>query len=215
MTRSEAQRRNPTARASASPLGEHVIRRAALASLLVMLIGGAASLVHPRDPTQPAGLYASDPIHLWNRIHRHFHVRVTSDGHEYGFDTLDPLLWRETRYLLDGPSHARAVALLDEFLASHGERLIEDPLKRAVFQRDLWAIFDWLANESEILPDRRRVLMPQLARVIRRLALTRAQIDRLPDVYQSAADSHAFADRFDPAHPERPFLPPDLFSSRS
>jgi hypothetical protein len=77
--------------------------------------------------------------HLWNRVHDTFHVRVAPDGSEYGLDAVDPLMWRETRHLLTGDSHARALGLLDEFLTSNGERLIRDPLKRAVFQNDLWA----------------------------------------------------------------------------
>jgi hypothetical protein len=32
----------------------------------------------------------------------------------------------------------RAIAVLEEFIDGNGERLIEDPLKRAVLQRDLW-----------------------------------------------------------------------------
>ena len=187
--------------------------RVALTFVLAMVTIGVTSAGLKQRPSPQVGLYAADPNHLWNRIHRHFHVRVTADGHGYGSDTVDPLLWRETRYLLEGPSHQRAVGLLDEFLASHGETLITDPVKRVVLQRDLWAIFDWLANESEILPERRRVLMPRLARAIRRLALNRSQIDRLPDVYRLAADSHVLADRLDAARPERPFLPPDFFAS--
>ena len=187
--------------------------RVALTFVLAMVTIGVTSAGLKQRPSPQVGLYAADPNHLWNRIHRHFHVRVTADGHGYGSDTVDPLLWRETRYLLEGPSHQRAVGLLDEFLALHGERLITDPVKRVVLQRDLWAIFDWLANESEILPERRRVLMPRLARAIRRLALNRSQIDRLPDVYRLAADSHVLADRLDAARPERPFLPPDFFAS--
>jgi hypothetical protein len=38
--------------------------------------------------------------------------------------------------------------LLDEFLATHGERLIDDPLKRAFLQRDLWAVFDHLVGQN-------------------------------------------------------------------
>jgi hypothetical protein len=30
------------------------------------------------------------------------------------------------------------LAVLDEFISTHGERLVRDPLKRAWLQRDLW-----------------------------------------------------------------------------
>jgi hypothetical protein len=45
--------------------------------------------------------------------------------------------------LTTGDSHAAGLAMLDEFLDENGESLIEDPLKRAMLQLDLWALFDW------------------------------------------------------------------------
>jgi len=153
---------------------------------------------------------------LWNRIHEHFHVRVAPDGTAYGFDTVDPLLWYETRYLLNGPSHARAIQLLDEFLTTGGERLVTDPLKRAVFQHDLWAIFDWLASswESRGIPEKaaRTALMQRVARVIRRVALTKSQIEALPDTYAAAVASGTFVDRGDHS-PQGLLLPRDLFDA--
>ena len=103
-----------------------------------LILGGVASGRHEAASiTASGGLYAASPNHLWNRIHRAIHVRVAPGGAEYGFDTVDALLWDETRHLLTAPSHARAVALLDEFLASGGERLVTDPLKRGVTARSL------------------------------------------------------------------------------
>jgi hypothetical protein len=153
---------------------------------------------------------------LWNRIHEHFHVRLAPDGTAYGFDTVDPLLWYETRYLLNGPSHARAIQLLDEFLKTGGERLVRDPLKRAVFQHDLWAIFDWLASswESRGIPEKaaRTALMQRVARAIRRVALTKSQIEALPDTYAAAVASGTFVDRGDRS-PQGLLLPRDLFDA--
>ena len=181
--------------------------------MMAALAAGAAVPSVRQEASHTSGPYDADPNHLWNQIHRHFHVRAAPDGREYGFDTVDPLLWRETHYLLEGPSHERAIRLLDEFLVSHAERLVTDPVKRAVLQRDLWAIFDWLVDEPEAMPERRQVLMPRLARAIRRVTLSRAQIDGLPDTYRAAVDSGAFPDRFDPAYHERAFLPRDFFTS--
>jgi hypothetical protein len=156
------------------------------------------------------GLYDANPNHPWNRIHQTFHVRVAHDGSEYGFDTVDPLLWRETRHLLHGSSHMRALIVLDEFLTSRGERLIADPRKRAVFQHDLWTIFDWLASTSEGDRSVRTALGQRLARVIRRVALTRRDIETLPDSYAAAVASGAFATN---RSQEQPVLPRDLFSA--
>ena len=188
--------------------------RVATACLLAIwtIAAVAPSLEQATPQSVRPNLYDADPNHLWNRLHRHFHVRVGPDGQEHGFDTVDPLRWRETRYLLNGPSHEQAVRLLDEFLGSPAETLITDPLKRAVFQNDMWALFDWLAQPSEIHPEGRTALMSRLARVLRLVALTRDRIERLPDTYRAAAASQAFADRYDPAQP-RAFLPRDLFST--
>jgi hypothetical protein len=163
-----------------------------------------------RSSSIPSSLYANDQNHLWNRLHRMFYVRADTDGTEHGFDEVDPLLWRETTYLLTEPSRSSATRLLDEFLETGGERLITDPLRRAVFQHDLWAVFDWLAARADHHIDARKVLMARVARVIRRVALSQDQIERLPDNYAAAVRSGAFASRFDPAQPARAFLPPDL-----
>src|SRR5260370_30321067 len=106
------------------------------------------------------------------------------------------MLWDLSRYLLTGPGHKPAVAVLDEFLETNGAQLIEDPLKRALLQHDLWALFDSvLANpvwSDYPAPDgkkkdpykaERAELATRVHKVIRRLALTRKQIDALPNNY--------------------------------
>lgn len=70
--------------------------------------------------------FRSQP-HLESDLHPSL-VRQSTDGKEYGADTLDPLLWDNTQHLLAGDSHRRALACLDEFLRGHGERALEDPL---------------------------------------------------------------------------------------
>jgi hypothetical protein len=56
--------------------------------------------------------------------------------------------WQKTRHYSDPATFERTAALLDEFLDSRGERLIDDPLKRAFLQRDLWAVFDHLVGQN-------------------------------------------------------------------
>lgn len=174
------------------------------------------------DAAAPQLLYDSSPEHLWNRIDRHFRIRVGSDGTTHGADAVDPLLWRETRYLLDGPSHAAALKLLDEFLTTHGERLVTDPVRRALMQRDLWAVFDWSVSHFESHAAARHELARRLAQVIRRLALPRDQLPQLVyvlgkagpkmlDTYSAAVKAARFPKSYDPADRARAFLPPDLF----
>ena len=168
----------------------------------VLMLASVISGLHTVPASaQPRVLYDPDPKHLWNRVHEVFRVRVAADGSVHGFDTVDPLLWRETRHLLSGPSHTAALGILDEFLSSKGETLSVDPLERAVFQHDLWAVFDWLAVASDGENAARSRLMTRLVRVMRRVALGRAQIEALPDTYAAALASGRLA------------LPPDLFSA--
>jgi hypothetical protein len=163
---------------------------------------------------EATALFHPDPRHVSNRLYRQLHVRMESGGKEYGFDALDPLLWSETNFLLIGKSHARVLALIDEFLRTHAEHEITDPAKRAVLQRDVWAVFDWADQPNEAdLPHKaeRRELMARLAPLIRRLALSSDELATLPDTYARALQNHEFPAVYDPAAPNQAFLPPDLF----
>jgi hypothetical protein len=186
----------------------------ALVGLMVWTAEAARSAASAGGPRLPASsdLYDADPHHIWNRVHRQLHVRIAS-GAVYGNDEVDPLLWSETKYLLTAPSHSDALAVLDEFLNTHGERSIGNLLKRAVFQHDLWAVFDWVAARTDVNPDARRALATRLARIMRRVALTKDQIDHLPDNYAAAVRSRAFPAGYDPQHPDRAFLPPGVFDA--
>ena len=178
----------------------------------------------PAKTAPERSLYHADPEHLWNRLHEALFVRVGPDGRTYGRDRLEPLLWLGSKHLLEEKSHQRAVALLEEFLKNHGEKRVDDPLKRAVLQRDLWLVFNWLEGEhgkhfyepalkrEEVRAARDRLRRP-LAAVIRRLALAPGQIKHLPDNYAAAVASGAFPTKFDPEHPDKPYLPADLFAA--
>lgn len=177
---------------------------------LLGVVGTASALQVDRTAAPREGLYDTDPGHLWNQLHQILRVRTAPDGSEHGFDAVDPLLWRETKYLLTGPSHARAIKVLDRFLASHGERLVRDRLKRAVFQHDLWAVFDWLATLRDRDSAARNALMWRVADVMRRVALPRKDIETLPDTYEAAVASGTIVDRRG-APRQRLALPSDLF----
>ena len=103
--------------------------------------------------------------------------------------------------------------MLDEFLSAQGEALVGEPLKRAMLQRDLWAMFDWLAFRTVDYPREREALQQRLAQIILRLALTEPEIRSLPGNYQAAIASRAFPGEYQIEHPEKAFLPADLFDS--
>ena len=64
------------------------------------------------------------------------------------------------------------------------------------------------------LPAQRKALRARLAKVIALLAIKDSDIARLPDNYADAVKSGAFPREFDPANPDKTFLPPDLFDSK-
>ncbi|HKI70270.1 MAG TPA: hypothetical protein VKA67_11815, partial [Verrucomicrobiae bacterium] len=134
-------------------------------------------------------------------------IRTGPDGKEYGADELDILYWFRTKHFLEGTSHKKALAILDEFIDKHGEKLIHDPLKRALLQRDLWALFDWaavpFAYYQAKFPETRHDLESRLAVVIQRLELTTNEIASLPDNYALAEKKHL------------PDLPQGLFDTNS
>jgi hypothetical protein len=191
----------------------------ALVCFFAALRPGAA----PAKTSSERSLYHADPEHLWNRLHEAMFVRIGPDGRAYGQDRLEPLLWRGSKHLLEEKSNTRVIALLEEFLKKKGEKLVEDPLKRAVLQRDLWLVFNWLeadhgkfyepALKPEEVRSARHRLRGPLAAVIGRLALTPDLIKKLPDNYAAAVASGEFARRFDPEHPDKPYLPADLFAA--
>jgi hypothetical protein len=148
-------------------------------------------------------------------------VRVGNNGVEYGRDRIEPLLWRRSTHLLSGDSHERLLTVLAEFNKG-GERLIRDRVKRSMLQRDLWLVFSWLESGHDEFSGfggspgewrvRQEALRGPLALAIGRLALTPTEIAALPDTYQKALLSRAFAAGFDPAAPDQVFLPADLYA---
>jgi hypothetical protein len=165
--------------------------------------------------------YDPNPAHLWNRLHSVLFIREDLPDTARVPDALDPPLWPNSKYLLSNPSHERVLKILDEFLQSHGEKLIQDPVKRAILTRDLWAVFDWSVERDTERPGEpayekeKLELQSRLAEVVRRLALTPEEIRSLPSSYRQALASGQFGKDYDPEHRDHPFLPPDLFEPRS
>jgi hypothetical protein len=160
-------------------------------------------------------IYDPTSNHIWNRLYRSLFRRVAHDGREYGHDELDPLLWDSTKHLLGGTANREALNCLDEFLDTNADRLISDPLKRAMLQRDLWAIFDWTVRRTSTPSPAVAELQLKLTRVMRRLALTSEQVRTLPRTYDAAVAARTFAANYDPSDQKPAFLPPDLFRSDS
>src|SRR5712692_203818 len=178
--------------------------------LLAVLQETPATRSNLEESGNAPGIYDPNPMHIWNRLYDALFIRKDQTGATYGADALDPLLWRETQHLLTGSSHQRALSILDEFLRAHAENQIRDPAKKALLQRNLWAVFDWSAPSGGDHAAERRELQVRLAEVLRRLALTSEEIKSLPDNYAQAVASGVFAREYDPTNRDRAFLPPDL-----
>jgi hypothetical protein len=154
--------------------------------IALLFSAGCAKASTPDENT----IYDPNPNHLWNRINETLFERTAPDGKKYGLDEMDILYWGTTTNLLAGASHQQALAVLDEFISTHGEKLVQHPLKKALLQRDLWALFDWAAVPLAFHPAKfekeRRELALRLAVVIRRLELTTNEIAALPNNYAAA-----------------------------
>ncbi len=175
---------------------------------------------------RPLPLYDTDREHLWNRMFSAFYIRPRAlparDGQPAmtrfeGGDVIEFLAWGKTEYWSGADVFEKVNPLLDEFLQRSGETLLSDPLKRAVFQHDFWAVYDHLIDQNikrsadRETRARRDVLCRKLATCIQRLALTAAEVAKLPDTYTLALQSGAFV----PRHgfvAERNYLPPGLLT---
>ena len=165
-------------------------------------------------------LFDPDPEHPWNRLHRIFYVRSVGKGQTYTHHGLDAPFGSHGKSLLAEPLYTQALDALDAFLRAKADEQIKDPLKRAVLQRDLWYIFDTLAEPSWGSPmDResnwekpaqRRALEKRLVQVMHRLEQPAESLRKLPDNYARTVHSKAFPEAFDAKHPEKPYLPTDL-----
>jgi hypothetical protein len=192
---------------------------AASVLLIVVLVTVWELTASPSHPEISTTIYDANPSQLWNRLYAALLIREDRHGSQFGADSLDPLLWSESEHLLARPSQQRAGRVLDEFLGTHGENLIHDPVKRALMQRDLWAVFDWSVQQQSRsqrpeYTEEKRQLQTRLAEVLRRLALSPEEIEALPDNYAQAVESGTFAKKYDAAHRDQAFLPPDLFDPR-
>lgn len=209
--------------------------------LAARLPAGADPIQAPVDKvlsgTAGDSIYDPHPQHLWNRLHAAFYrreVETTAKNQRLslGPGVLDPPLGVHPRYLLDDGPFAKCDAVLDEFLTAHGEKDFADPLKRALLQRDLWAVFDLLQTEKEsternfgevspaVTPahlEHRATLSGKVARVIASLALSKAQLEGLPDTYAQALKAGCFPGEAAIAadQTKADYLPADLFAANS
>ena len=157
----------------------------------------------------PLPIYDADPEHLWNRVFAAFYIRPrhlpAQDGNPAmvryeGGDVIEFLAWGSTKYWSSEEVFNKVNPLLDEFLTD-GSAMVDAPLKRAVFQHDMWAVHDHLIQQNihrtgdRKTRARRAVLSQKIAKCIQHLALPIGELDKLPSTYEVAIASGAFASR--------------------
>src|SRR6516165_7866210 len=86
---------------------------------LACLLTSSGPAEPPAKTASERSLYHADPEHLWNRLHEALFVRVGPDGRTYGRDRLEPLLWPDSKYLLEERSNKRAAAVLEEIVKNN------------------------------------------------------------------------------------------------
>jgi hypothetical protein len=175
---------------------------------------------------KPLPIYSQDPAHLWNRMFAAFYIRPSHLPNQpggpkikriEGGDVIDVLGWAQTTHWSEPTVTARLNKLLDEYLKNNGSKLIDDPLRRAVFLRDMWSAYDYFIGQtmrrkgSADVRATRDVLCRKLARVIRSLALPTSAINSLPDTYAKALASGQFHTT-SPLDPKQNYLPLGLMA---
>lgn len=175
---------------------------------------------------EPLPLFDADPNHLWNRIFAAVTIRRSNLPSRRGEppvmrieggDRIEFLGWGGTTYWDEPANVAQLEELLNQFLDQEGEKLVTDPLKRVLLQRDLWTLFDFLMiDHIERRGDietrhRREELGRKLARAIQALALPAETLASLPNNYALAVQSGRFSTTHD-FDPKRDYLPPRILS---
>lgn len=145
-------------------------------------------------------------------------TRTGPDGKAYAQDESSPAIFHSSRFPFGNRTFDRFNSALDAF-AALSQREIEEysDVQRALMQRHLWEVYDTTVPYSWRIHDLqpRAEARPKIASLIRRLALSRAEILSLPNTMVATAESGGFATAHDPREPFRPFFPVDLNASHS
>jgi hypothetical protein len=200
--------------------------RALFGAAVAVFVWAQGDLPLPADEAAPAAqdlahpntFFDPDPHHPWNELYGALFIRPGRDGKLHGLDEPDPLYWASSRYLLEEPLHPEALIVLDNFIKADAAQRIRDPLKRAILQRMLWALFDHWARPPILLrtdntyAKERRDLQRRLVKIMKSVALTPAEIAALPRSYELEESQKLYPTTFDPEHADQPFLPGGLYA---
>ncbi len=174
---------------------------------------------------------AEDTADPYDTLYDVLMMRYGPDGKLYAQNDTTPAIFAWSEFPFDDKTFKKFNAALDAF-AALPEAKIEaySDVKRALLQRHLWKVFDttfnwdwwkgsWYWGGRKSFPkthmDRRTASQPKIASLIRRLALTKAEILALPNTMTVTVNSGAFAQAHDPKDRFKSFLPADLYAKES
>ena len=169
-----------------------------VAALLVLVLLGTR--LSAQD-----GTFDPDPEHPWNRL-----AAALTAGDDVPEFPAGDRNRQHQKWLFTGSRYERALSELDRFLERKADRLIRDPVKRALLQAKLWAVFDSASGPTGDYQRQRLAIASRAAELMQRLALTEAEIAALPDNYAATVAAKRFRASHDPENEAQPFLPPDL-----
>jgi hypothetical protein len=108
------------------------------------------------------------------------------------------------RLLLTDPNYSRFTRALQDALQRNGPQSSDrSAVARALMQNDLWSAHDvlsvpFLSADETSLGTRRHVVVDLLARLIRKIALTPQEIEKLPANYPAAMRQYSLPELFNP-----------------
>ena len=146
-------------------------------------------------------IFDPDPAHPWNKLFAALHSDRPPDPR------IDAIM------NVSGDEYDTVLKQLDAFIATKAHKSVASPVKRAILQSSLWALFDQVSDANGPDQANRKSIAQRCAQIISRLALSDTELAALPDNFATAIRSKEFAAEYDPEHRERAFLPPDLFDA--
>lgn len=181
--------------------------RTTLKSLALLLVCGSLATTVLANEMKP---FDSKPSHPWNRLYAALFAHTSAESSPA---PRTPAQWTQADPDIAGQGYSDLLVELDGFLNSRAEKLVTSPVARALLQSAIWATFDEVSDPRGAERAARNAVALRCAEIMRRIALSDAEVAALPDNYAVTVKQAAYPAAFDNAHPDQPYLPPDLMDA--
>lgn len=182
-----------------------------------------AQSTDPEDVLHFQPVYGNQAGHPWDVLHEFFFVRRFTTGETYYHRLSFTPPWPQFHSFVQRDDvFEAAISKLEAAEHMPREEMEQAaPIRRLLFFRDLWAVFeslktteDGFTREQESSA-RRNELRRRLARIMQRLELSENEIALLPQTLSLARTEAFYPVAFDKAAPDRPFLPTNVLDDDS